>query len=142
MSHFPSDRAQRYWLAAAALSVLLSFVLLVLSCRPPKPGETYDKATAISCATASVKEAWPRAYPEVMHCLMAIMTNPISCLDAIPAALHVGVDTIACIVRGAEKEAGMQADQNTADVLSVRKAERARAWLDYRGVRFQPDPQQ
>lgn len=92
----------------------------------------------VSCAISAVQREWPQAYPQVQTCLSAIvMSTPMACLDAIPGALQVGIDTVACIVSAVGKEAASQLGANSSDVVSARKAERAQAWLETRKIRVE-----
>ena len=47
-------------------------------------------------------------------------------------------DVVACIVRDTAKSAGMAAKSPDADAVTVRKAERAAAYLETRGFEFAP----
>lgn len=100
------------------------------------PTKTWT-AGAVSCATDAVRNNWGRAYPEVQTCLTSLDSDPIKCLDAIPGLISVGVDVVACIVRGSGQEASMQANRNPDDALSRRKAERANMYLIAHGFEFQ-----
>jgi hypothetical protein len=104
-----------------------------LACRPA-PGEPSWPTRTINCAVEAVHREWPHAYPQVQTCLTTITTAPMACLDALPAALQVGIDTVACIVSSVGKEAAAQLEANSQDVVSARKAERAQAWLEARKI--------
>jgi hypothetical protein len=112
-------------------------VLGTMACRPTAPGEPSMPSRAIKCATEAVQREWPHAYPQVQTCLTTITTAPMACLDALPAALQVGIDTVACIVSSVGKEAAAQLGANSKDVVSARKAERASAWLEMRKIRVE-----
>lgn len=112
-------------------------VLGSFACRPP-PGAPDQPSKNLSCVTEAVQRNWHAAYPHVMSCLTGIMDSPLACLDAVPSVAAVTMDTVACIVRGAAREAGMQAEKYGGhDVVTVRKAERANAWLESRGYTFE-----
>jgi hypothetical protein len=91
----------------------------------------------VSCSTDAVKANWPRAYPEVQRCLVSLEVDPIVCLDAIPTVLSIGIDVVACIVRGSGQEAASQANANPDDIASRRKADRASTYLIAKGFQFQ-----
>lgn len=80
---------------------------------------------------------WTTAYPPVMACLTALIESPMTCLDAVPVAVNVALEVVACIVRYSGTEAAASAGVNPTDVVSVRKAERAKAWIEYRRLGFQ-----
>lgn len=105
------------------------------SCHAP-PGAPTLPQRAISCSTEVVARDWARIYPAVMTCLAAVMTMPMTCLDAVPETLSVGFDVVACIVRTSGQEAASQQGVNPTDVVTTRKAERAAAWLDLHHVEF------
>lgn len=121
-----------YLMAIAGLAA----ALLLGSCRPPKDGTTWT-GQAISCATDAVRHQWGRVYPQVQNCLVSIAEEPGQCLDAIPAALSVGIEVVACIVRGSGDEATAQSRANPRDVVSARKADRAQQYLMSKGFVFQ-----
>lgn len=100
------------------------------------PAKTWTGGV-ISCATGAVRNNWARAYPEVQSCLISVESEPITCLDAIPALVSVGVDVVACIVRGSGQEAASQANANPNDYAAARKAERANMYLIAKGFAFQ-----
>jgi hypothetical protein len=122
-------------LAVALIGCVLAVLLTSLGCRPPKDGTTWS-GKAISCATDSVRHNWGRIYPEVQNCLVSIAVEPVACLDAIPAALQVGIETVACIVRGSGEEAAAQSRANPRDFASARKADRAEQYLQAKGFTF------
>lgn len=120
-----------------ALLVLCAFLMVInfAGCAT-KPEVTARKA--VNCAARSVGSSWTRAYPEVMRCLTVVMVDPVECLDAVPAMVKVGVDTVACIVRDTAKVASMrvQGYGDDADAVTVRKAERSREYLTRQGFTF------
>lgn len=122
-------------LLAAAVALALAAVCMVCpGCRAPV--KTWAGG-AITCATDAVRDNWARAYPEVQSCLISLEVEPIKCLDAIPSLLSVGVDVVACIVRGSGQEAASQANRNPDDIASRRKADRASQYLIAKGYEFQ-----
>lgn len=123
---------------SSRVAASVAIVVLILGCKPNQTGDGYTRGAVINCAAASVRENWPQAYPAVMNCLVAILVAPMVCLDAIPVATAVGIDTVACIVRGVHVAASM-GDAPT-DAVSVRKAERSREWLERTGFRFEGEP--
>jgi hypothetical protein len=92
---------------------------------------------AINCTAESVLKHWPEAYPRVQTCLSAIMISPAECLDALPQVLGVGLDVVACVARTSGMEAASQQEANPGDVVSARRYERARAWLESRHIEFE-----
>lgn len=118
-------------------TLIVAIFAVVPGCRTTQGGGGQLTSRVVNCSTEAVRDAWPRAYPEVMHCLTAIMEAPMTCLDAIPTAVQVGIDTVACIVRGAHVEAARQSERSPGDTVSLRKAERSRAWLDSKGLVFE-----
>lgn len=117
---------------------ILAASAMVPGCKTTGAGDGGATApTVISCSSAAVREHWPRVYPAVMHCLVSVTSAPIACLDSLPDVLRVGLDVVACAVRGVDREAAMQGTEAANDAISVRKVERARAWLDHRGLRFE-----
>lgn len=135
------DNNERKWLASVLLG--LALVTLGLAMIVAKAGCAHTTSEGkpitglvVNCGTKAVQDNWPTAYPKVMHCLTALVDAPLKCLDAIPAAISVSVDVVACIVQGAGQEGAQSARLNELDVVSTRKAERASAWIEYRGVQF------
>ena len=117
--------------------VLLLLTISVLGCKttggPDAPVTPVGVGSKIiSCTSEVVTHNWARVYPGVMHCLTAPLESPMSCLDAIPAA----IDVVGCIVRNIGRTAAMQADKNEGDVVTLRKAERSRAYIESRGLQF------
>lgn len=92
---------------------------------------------AISCTTEAIGRDWPKAYADVQTCLSAVMDSPMTCLDDIPRLLHVGIDVVACIVRSSGSEAASQQQLNPDDIVSLRRVERSRAWLEARRLVFE-----
>lgn len=115
--------------------VLVLSAVAIVSCKPNVP-ETWTGG-AINCTTEAVQNNWSRAYPEVQSCLTVLSEDPISCLDALPAIVKVGIDVVACIVRGTGQEAAAQYRSNPTDGLSARKAERADRYIKTKGFVFQ-----
>lgn len=133
----PNLRMRALNIAGIVLGIiaLTLAVAVLIGCRPPETGTWTGKA--ISCATDSVQNNWGRVYPEVQTCLVSVATEPLQCLDAIPAALSVAIDVVACIVRSTGNEARSQAQLNPNDRLSARKAANAEEWLKTRGLAFE-----
>jgi hypothetical protein len=120
------------------IAIVITIGLLsVSSCKTDSAARDGAGNRLVSCAADSVRRSWPTAYPHVQHCLTGIMDSPLACLDALPSAIGVAIETVACIVRDAGRAAAAQQGENPDDVVTVRKAERARAWLDARGFMFQ-----
>lgn len=120
------------------LTALFLVVVLAGCAHTPEGPDAVSGAgpRVINCASRAVGENWTRAYPEVMKCLTVVLVNPVECLDAVPTAVKVGIDVVACIVRDTAKTAGMQAENPGADAVTVRKAERSRVYLDLRAFEF------
>lgn len=127
-------------LGVIALALAVSLLFRLMGCATTTDPDAVSGAGArvVNCATKAVGENWTRAYPEVMKCLTVVMVAPIQCLDAVPAVVKVTVDVVACIVRDTAKSAGMAAKSPDADAVTVRKAERAAAYLETRGFEFAP----
>lgn len=104
------------------------------SCRPGSPPEM--PSTLIDCGVRAVQSNWPRAFPHVQRCLSVAMSTPMQCLDALPTLLGVGLDVVACVVRASGQEAASQQSDHPEDVLSMRRLERSRAWLESRKIDF------
>jgi hypothetical protein len=121
------------------LAMLLMVVLVVLASGANGCGHSPPAWTggAISCTSQAVQRNWTRAYPEVQTCLSVASVDPIKCLDAVPSLVQVGIDVVACIVRGSGKEASAQFNTNPSDELSGRKAARAELWIREKGFQFQ-----
>jgi hypothetical protein len=101
-----------------------------------KPDQTWG-GNAISCVGDGIRNNWSKVYPEVQSCLVVLAVDPVQCLDALPGVLSVGIEVVACIVRGTGQEAAMQANANPGDVVSRRKADRANQYLIAKGFAFQ-----
>jgi hypothetical protein len=130
-------RWQRYFdgvLFAGVVSALLALLAVCPGCHTPVKTWT---GGAITCATDAVRDNWAHAYPEVQTCLISLEVDPIKCLDAVPSLISVGVEVVACIVRGSGQEAADQANRNPDDVASRRKADRANMYLIAKGYTFQ-----
>lgn len=112
--------------------VVLGAAVFGSGCRPGEPGQP----SVVDCTTQAVQQNWARVFPAVQTCLAGIQASPMSCLDAIPTVLEVGIDTVACVVRSSGQEAASQAEANPSDVVSTRRLERARAWLETRRIEF------
>ena len=122
------------FIATVAIGALLS----CKSSPAPRPdGDPGTVSKVIDCTVSTVRESWPNAYPSVMHCLTVVMVSPMNCLDAVATTVQVGIDVVACIVSSAGKEAAFQSTRNADDAVSVRQAERARAWLASKKFQFQ-----
>jgi hypothetical protein len=121
-------------LCLGVVAISVGFAVFCSSCRGPVKTWT---GGAISCATDAVRNNWSRAYPEVQTCLISLEVEPIKCLDAIPSVLMIGVDVVACIVRGSGQEAASQANHNPNDIAAARKADRANQYLIAKGFAFQ-----
>lgn len=117
---------------------LHGFCIGMMGCHTPPPGTPSLPSRAISCTTEVVARDWARVYPAVQMCLSAVMTMPMTCLDALPATAGVALDVVACIVRTSGQEAASQQGKGNADdVVTIRKAERANAWIDTRHLEFE-----
>lgn len=127
------EHLQNLIVALMAVLVLAAALAVAPGCRKPV---TWTGG-AITCATDGVRNNWGRIYPEVQNCLVVVSIDPIQCLDAIPTILEVGVDVVACIVRGTGQEAAAQYNRNPDDIVSARKAERANTWIKAKGFEFQ-----
>lgn len=121
-------------LSLSVLVISVTVAVFATSCRAPVKTWT---GGAISCATDAVRNNWSRAYPEVQTCLISLEVEPLACLDAIPTVLMIGVDVVACIVRGSGQEAASQANINPNDIAAARKADRANKYLIAKGFAFQ-----
>jgi hypothetical protein len=106
------------------------------SCRTP-PGSPSLPTRAINCTTEAVSRNWATVYPAAMNCLTAVMDSPMSCLDSLAPTLGVAFEVVACVVRTTGTEAAMQEGKNPNDAVTIRKAERAKAWIDARNLVFE-----
>ncbi len=121
--------------------VLVGFAAVLLAvyfagCKTGGP-EGPTGPMVFDCSKQAVSDNWAHAYPQVMHCLTAIIADPVACLDAVPVAAKVAVDVVACIVRDVGKEAGMREGDKDVDAVTVRKAERSREYLSRRQWTFE-----
>lgn len=137
----PDDRrarkAPRIGNVLIGLGVVAALVAILTTCPGCRgPVKTWVGGV-VSCSTDAVRANWARAYPEVQNCLISLEVDPIVCLDAIPTVLSIGIDVVACIVRGSGQEAASQANANPDDIASRRKADRANTYLIAKGFVFQ-----
>lgn len=112
--------------------VVLGAAVFGNGCRSPGPGQP----SVVNCTTQAVQQNWARVFPAVQTCLSAIMASPLTCLDALPSTLEVAIDSIACVVEASGREAASQQEANPSDVVSARRFERAKAWLETRQIEF------
>ncbi|HYF53043.1 MAG TPA: hypothetical protein VEA41_02165 [Salinarimonas sp.] len=123
------------WTAIALIGVGLGlFGALVGGCRVPPPGT--PAGVAIKCTTEAVRDSWPTVLPRVNTCLTQMDSSWEGCLDAIPSAVGVAIDVVACVVRNQGSEFAHAAETNPGDKRSARGADRAREYLQEKGWVF------
>lgn len=130
-----TSRNYGYALGGAIFALIGVIIGAALGCRTGGATPPVEVGTGvpslISCTAEIVRRDWARVYPAVMNCLTAPLESPMGCLDAVPAA----IDVVACIVRNVGRTAASKATE-AEDIVTLRKAERARAYIAGRGLKF------
>lgn len=118
-----------------ALMWLVVFLALdSIACRVPPPGTLAGRV--ISCTTEAVRTQWPTVVAPVNDCLaLPDGSDWRGCLDVIVRTTKVGIDVVACVVKGQGERFAAAAATNPDDVRSSRAAGRARAYTE--GVKFE-----
>lgn len=126
------------------MNKVLAAVLLVLSvaalpaCPHPQPGPVVPgPGKVITCGTNAIQTCGPEALPAVNECL-AGLDDVVGCLiGLIKPAGCLTYEVIACLVRHEGSAAGTAARANPADTVDVRRAARAKEFIDRQQIQFQ-----
>jgi len=115
---------------------LLAIIVAMAGCRVPPTGVV---SKVIDCSTETVQKNWPTAIGPVNDCLTRDEGEDWTrCLDLVPAAVNVGVDVLACVLREQRATFADSARANPFDDRSKRAAKRADAYMDAKGWTYAP----
>lgn len=120
------------------LSLLLLAALALAACPKPTPGGPVVVHPFVDCSLSAVQQCAPQALPAVNECLAGHGDVTTCLLGLIKPGTCLVYETVACLVRHEGDIAERAAARNPGDAVDVRRAARAREFLDGQHVTFAP----